>query len=218
MTDSNLQTSTATVLGTPRWPSLKSAGDAAAAIGIEEQRLLDLADAQLVPHWRIDGGLPQFVISELKEWAFRELLKKYDGRSIPTEFFIVYEAGKANPHNVPKPIQDLIGLRDATELLQLRSGIYFLCELGQVVYVGQSVNLGSRISSHRNGKDFDRIFFLPWPRFDLNRIEAALIKVLHPPLNGTFTTSELSDADRKLIDSLTASSGASRGELEGAVA
>jgi hypothetical protein len=199
-----LPTSTATVLGETKWPTLKSAREAAIAIGIEEQRLLDLADAQLAPHWRIDGGPPQFAISELKQWASRELLRKYDGRSIPTDLFIVYEAGKVDLYAVPKAIQDLEGLRDATELLQLRSGIYFLCELGHVVYVGQSINVGSRISSHRNGKDFDRIFFLPWPRFDLSRIEAALIKVLRPPLNGTFTTSEPTSAERELVTSLMA--------------
>ena len=54
----SLPTSIATVVGTARWPSLKTADEAAAAIGIEEQRLLDLADAQLAPHWRIDGGPP----------------------------------------------------------------------------------------------------------------------------------------------------------------
>ena len=161
----SLPTSIATVVGTARWPSLKTADEAAAAIGIEEQRLLDLADAQLAPHWRIDGGPPQFVTSELREWAGPELLKRYDGRSIPTSLIIVYEAGTANPHAVPRALQDMEGLRDVTELSQLRSGIYFLCELGQVVYVGQSVSVGSRVSSHRNDKDFDRILFLPWPRF-----------------------------------------------------
>jgi hypothetical protein len=198
-----LPTSTATVLGKAKWPPLKPASEAAAAIGIAEQRLLDLADAQLAPHWRIDGGPPQFAIGELKQWASRELLKRCDGASLPTNLLIVYEAGKVDPYAVPKAIQDLEGLRDATELLQLRSGIYFLCEFGQVVYIGQSVNVGSRISSHRNGKDFDRIFFLPWPRFDLNRIEAALIKALRPPLNGTFTTSQPSDTELELIKSLT---------------
>ena len=57
-----LPTSAATVFGETRWPNLKTAKVAAAAIGIEEQRLLDLADAQLAPHWRIDGGPPQFVL------------------------------------------------------------------------------------------------------------------------------------------------------------
>jgi hypothetical protein len=50
----NLQTSTATVLGEARWPTLKTLAEASKAIGIEEQRLLDLADAQLAPHWRIE--------------------------------------------------------------------------------------------------------------------------------------------------------------------
>ena len=194
----------ATVLGEiKKWPALKTAAEAAAAIGIDEQRLLDLADAQLAPHWRVDGGPPQFVFTELRNWAQQELLQRYDGKAIPTDFTIVFEGGKTNPHSIPRGIQDLEGLRDVTELLQLRSGIYFLCEQGQVVYIGQSVRLGSRVNTHRSdGKDFDRIFFLPWPRFDLNRLEAALIKILHPPLNNTFTTVEPTDADRELIKSL----------------
>jgi hypothetical protein len=199
-----LPTSTATVLGTTRWPNLRDASEAAKAIGIDEQRLLDLADAQIAPHWRIDGGPPQFVLSELKDWAIRHLVKQYDGKPIPTKLLIVYEAGTVNPQGLPKAIQELEGLRDVTELLQLRSGIYFLCELGQVVYIGQSVNAASRIADHRNGKDFDRVLFLPWPRFDLSRIEAALIKVLRPPLNGTFATSEPTDAELELVNSLTA--------------
>jgi hypothetical protein len=199
-----METSTATVLGITRWPNLRSAGEAAAALGIDEQRLLDLADAQIAPHWRIDGGPPQFVLSELKDWAIRHLVKVCDGKPIPSKLLIVYEAGTAaNPRSVPKAIQELGGLRDVTELLQLRSGIYFLCELGQVVYIGQSVNIGSRISDHRNSKDFDRVFLFPWPRFDLDRLEAALIKVLRPPLNGTFATSEPTDAELELVNSLT---------------
>jgi hypothetical protein len=73
-----LPTSTATVFGETRWPNLKTAKVAAAAIGIKEQRLLDLADAQLAPHWRIEGGPPQFVLSELKQWAGKELATKQE--------------------------------------------------------------------------------------------------------------------------------------------
>ena len=60
MSNNTLQTSTATILAANaiKWPTLKSASEAAAAIGIAEQRLLDLADAQIAPHWRIDGGPP----------------------------------------------------------------------------------------------------------------------------------------------------------------
>jgi hypothetical protein len=96
------------------------------------------------------------------------------------------------------------GLRDATPLLEICSGIYFLCQYGQLVYIGQSVQLASRISTHRAHKEFDRIFFLPWPRFDLNRIETALIKILRPPLNGTFKDSEATEADRELLKRLAA--------------
>src|SRR6266481_3453570 len=102
-----LSTSTATVFGQARWPTHKSAKEAAAAIVIEEQRLLDLTDAQFAPHWRVDGGPPQFAMGELREWASRELLQKYTGKSLDIDLQIVFEAGEANPRDVPRAIQDL---------------------------------------------------------------------------------------------------------------
>ena len=49
------------------WPNgLRSADDAGRDLGIGGARLTALADGGFAPHYRVDGGPPQFRISELK--------------------------------------------------------------------------------------------------------------------------------------------------------
>jgi excinuclease UvrABC nuclease subunit len=68
------------------------------------------------------------------------------------------------------------------------SGVYFLCDADEVVYVGQSVAVLSRIMTHvmeRNKRfDPDRIFFLPVPQSELLRAEGEFIRLLKPKYNG----------------------------------
>jgi hypothetical protein len=61
--------------------------------------------------------------------------------------------------------------------------VYVLKQGDEVVYVGQTVNLSGRISSHRCTKAFDSCQWAPVPREDLNRVEAALIEHFNPRLN-----------------------------------
>ena len=63
-------------------------------------------------------------------------------------------------------------------------GIYFLIKNDRVVYVGQSVSIFGRVSTHGKQKDFDRIAWVPCNKDDLNQMESLYIHVLSPPLNG----------------------------------
>jgi len=64
--------------------------------------------------------------------------------------------------------------------------IYFLLDGLEVIYVGQSINLLSRIVGHRRDKkEFDRILYLPVAQADLNKIEQSWIRKLKPRLNKT---------------------------------
>ena len=68
-------------------------------------------------------------------------------------------------------------------------GIYFLICQSRVVYVGQSVNVFSRIGAHSNsGKEFDRFAFIPCKSEHLDFLESLYIHLLRPALNGTTTT------------------------------
>jgi hypothetical protein len=62
------------------------------------------------------------------------------------------------------------------------SGVYFLLDGDEVVYVGQAVNVYSRIAQHTE-KRFDRYAFVPCPVDALNRLESLYIHCLRPRLN-----------------------------------
>ncbi|HGA7692125.1 TPA: GIY-YIG nuclease family protein [Salmonella enterica subsp. enterica serovar Virchow] len=63
------------------------------------------------------------------------------------------------------------------------TGVYFLLDGDDVVYVGQSRNVYSRISSHP-GKNFNRYAFVPCAVEALDKLESLYIHLLRPKLNG----------------------------------
>lgn len=74
--------------------------------------------------------------------------------------------------------------------IQVFSGVYFLCLEGQVVYVGQSVNVLARIGEHslsyRSLIKFDSAFYIPAPAASaamLRALELQWIQKLKPPFN-----------------------------------
>ena len=74
---------------------------------------------------------------------------------------------------------------------QTLCGVYFLVQDSAVVYVGQSVNVYSRISQHPD-KKFDKYAFVPCEANLLDRLESLYIHVLRPKLNGNITAQEKS--------------------------
>ena len=71
------------------------------------------------------------------------------------------------------PIQDVI-----------RSGVYFLIKNERIVYVGQSINVYSRIAEHYKSKFFSDVFSVPCPRSNLDVLESMYIHTFNPDLNG----------------------------------
>lgn len=63
------------------------------------------------------------------------------------------------------------------------SGVYFLLDGDEVVYVGQAVNVFARIEGHRE-KRFDRFAFVPCAPEMLDKLESLYIHCLRPRLNG----------------------------------
>lgn len=60
-------------------------------------------------------------------------------------------------------------------------GVYFLVQAGEVAYVGQSVNVFSRVRQH--SKEFDSIAWVSVPREYLDVVESLYIHALSPRLN-----------------------------------
>ena len=63
-------------------------------------------------------------------------------------------------------------------------GIYFLIREQRVVYVGQSVNVFSRIFTHVQTKQFDSYVYIPCEADMLDKLESLYIHFLSPSLNG----------------------------------
>jgi hypothetical protein len=64
-------------------------------------------------------------------------------------------------------------------------GIYFLLDEGQVVYVGQSINLWARLYDHvcKGKMQFDRYFTLTCKRSELTPLESRYIRKFQPKYN-----------------------------------
>lgn len=64
-------------------------------------------------------------------------------------------------------------------------GVYLLKKAGEVVYVGQTVNVKKRLGEHRRrGVDFDSFEVIETPMEALKRTESEYILKHRPPLNG----------------------------------
>jgi hypothetical protein len=65
-------------------------------------------------------------------------------------------------------------------------GIYFLISDDEIVYIGQSINVISRVASHKKDKEFDSFSYVEVPKDGLSLFEAAYIDAYKPKLNERF--------------------------------
>jgi hypothetical protein len=74
---------------------------------------------------------------------------------------------------------------EAVPLLETTAncGVYFLSLAGQVVYVGQSQAIKTRIGAHRKRIAFDQVHVIAAHYETLNELEDKWINQLRPPLN-----------------------------------
>lgn len=166
--------------------ALKTAEVIADQLGMSEKRILELAAAGYMPHYKIDG-VYKFQLQAVKNWVANNLMVKCDGRYMPDIIRVVIPSPKAPREGLPTALKNVPHLQQIPSL-GYQPGVYFLCHGDAVVYVGQSVNPGVRIAAHANDrfnkKTFDRVFLLPVPESELNDVEAAFIHYLRPAQQG----------------------------------
>jgi hypothetical protein len=163
---------------------LKPADDVARECGLTVVRVLELADAHVIPHWRIDGGAPLFKIREVKDWMARtQLLTRYEGKPLPLSVLVASET-PATLTELPVALRPLARDLQVLPFTGQRAGVYFLCLQDRVVYVGQSVCPTARVGQHQADKVFDRVFIYPCLPEHLSLLEGAFIRALRPELNG----------------------------------
>lgn len=81
------------------------------------------------------------------------------------------------------------------------SGVYFLVDGAEIIYVGSSTDLESRLQTHISGdrhggpKTFDRVLWIPLPLAVHPDYEGAFIRALAPRGNQTAPASRGNDAE-----------------------
>jgi len=179
-----------TVQRVGKYPTLKTLAQMSESTGLSEERLRGFADANLCPHWRVDGGKPMFQLAEMKRWIIDNGLLQYQEGHQITNIEIIKTFDTIS-NDRPKELALVASLQELPVVHQT-AGVYFLCDELKILYVGQSVHPYSRVSQHAaDGKIFNRVFLIPCPKDELNYIEGKFIRELEPPLNGRTTKGEM---------------------------
>jgi hypothetical protein len=185
-------------------PKLHTAAELGPTLRVSAQRMLELAEAGFMPHWKIDGGEPLFEYAECRKWVCDHLAERFDGSPLPVTLCVSLPGPHVDSHQLPQPLKAFRNLTEITETVFDGSGVYFLCLADEVVYVGQSGSVAHRVKSHVQDKRFDRVFWMRWPAHDLDRLERAMIRLLGPKYNGLFNpeTLRLSITEKEFIAAL----------------
>lgn len=69
-------------------------------------------------------------------------------------------------------------------------GVYFLVSGDEVIYVGQSRDIASRVETHQRDKDFDAVAYIECDPAELNAVESDYIAQFSPRLNKGGPTKE----------------------------
>jgi excinuclease UvrABC nuclease subunit len=67
--------------------------------------------------------------------------------------------------------------------VDLKIGVYFLINSGEIVYIGKSTNIDGRITQHSATKEFDSFSWIELDGTNLENIEAEYIMAFNPRLN-----------------------------------
>lgn len=99
-------------------------------------------------------------------------------------------------------------VQDMTEFLT-KPSVYLLCRDFEIVYVGQSRCLSSRIKAHRKNFEFDSVFSFLVDESNVNSIESVLIMTLKPEHNIADTERSPRKRDLRCLEEIGISVGES---------
>jgi hypothetical protein len=94
--------------------------------------------------------------------------------------------------------------RKKVEDAPAKCGVYLLLSEGVIVYIGRSLNMRSRVKTHRvDGRPFDEVRAIPCDEAASVWLERDLIRVLRPTQNRTRYQRHAKAAEHKLRDLLS---------------
>jgi hypothetical protein len=102
------------------------------------------------------------------------------------EFVVAYTAALNEARRTGKVmrVRSRIQTQDGLPIAVPLIGVYLLLLRGEVVYIGESMNMPERVAAHRNhGRPFDQVFYIATAANQRVALERILIKAIDPPQN-----------------------------------
>ena len=189
-----------------RFKDLINLYEAAGICLIKEERLIELARNGFAPHILIDNRHYWFNRREIFTWAKDNLYLHFEGSALP-KVMIVRDHAKADPYGMPESLVPMVGKLREFQGDPHGPCVYFLIDNDDVVYVGQSRSLASRIETHQKNKIFNRSVYLPCPEENLNDVESSLIRKLRPKYNLSQVSGALLDVHKNSLNKIGMSEG-----------
>jgi len=174
-------------------PEFVDTTGAAQAIGVPVELVENWIAAKIIPYHTFPGSTSAwFRIKDVKRWAI-QFSEKHGGLDVASRIEVnVLPHADLEPAYIaaPQSIRDIDGLRRISLHSSFLSGVYFLCDGKEVVYVGQSTCVGGRIGTHcgEKFKKFDSAFLFPCRPDQLEELERKFIDLLMPRYNNDSLT------------------------------
>jgi hypothetical protein len=148
------------------------------------ERIIELSKSGYLPHYLIDNNVYLYNQAEVRRWIDINITTRSEGKNFPDVIRLNVPA-LAITDQPPKSIWNIPNLQQIPKH-SYQTGVYFLCKEDEVVYVGQSINPATRISTHNQDvqKNFDRVYLMPVPESELNDVEGSFIHHLQPSQQG----------------------------------
>jgi hypothetical protein len=118
------------------------------------------------------GKIMEMLYEERMDNKIQSIIRK----EFPPSIIYINDTMKPPPPLIPFGVHECF-------VAPAGSCVYFLCKDNRIVYIGQSINLASRLGQHMLSKNFDRVFYMDVLREDLKRVEMELIKYYDPEYN-----------------------------------
>ena len=151
-----------------------------------------MAEKQLVPHYRLINPLTEkiqymYINSELNNFISNKCISDFsDVKRI--NVISLGGTGFEKTKEAPKELQPF--LNDVYEIdlgiVNSPSGIYFLYDNDELVYIGETIQVLRRLQDHiyENKKNFSKAFFIKINKEKTLKIETELIRFFKPKYNG----------------------------------
>lgn len=154
---------------------------------IDQKIIQGWIDAKIIPHYFVCGNGPLFNRRELLDWIEITQVKRIEGKPIP-KFISVITRSVEDFHGLPIEIKTIEGICEY-KFEATCSGVYFLCNGPEIIYIGQSISISSRIQYHLDNAEFrdeiENAYYFPLNSTQLLEMERNLINKIRPKYNKT---------------------------------